>query len=111
LANVFLQMSHSYGFSPGCVLLWRDRWDFWVKAIWHWSQAKGFCFEWILLWIVKWLWLGNLLLHVWHLCFLIEELTLNGFGICSTFIFDEHEFFSPASFTVTTNSIHSNMVN
>lgn len=35
-------MSHRYGFSPLCVLLWRSMWYFWINRMLHWSQLKGF---------------------------------------------------------------------
>ena len=93
LANFFEHMSQEKGFSPVWTLLWRFKLVIWEKAIWHWSQAKGF--EWILLWIFNWLGLGNLFGQVSHLCFLMEESTLNlfNFGIenRSSLIVDGYE--------------------
>ena len=45
LANFFEHISHEKGLSPVWTLLWRFKLVIWEKAIWHWSQAKGF--EWI----------------------------------------------------------------
>jgi hypothetical protein len=57
----------------------------------------------------KSLWLGNLFLHVSHLCFLLEEFILNrfDFGINSglTLIVDEHESLSLVSFIPFSRSI------
>ncbi len=82
--------------------LWIIRLPVWEKLFGHWSQAKGFSFECIRLWTLKRLWLGNLFLHVSHLCSLIDELDLNLFesGINNglSWIADEHVLLSLTSF-------------
>ena len=51
--KIFLQISHSYGFSPVWILLWLSKWCLWLKVFLKMSHSYGFSPVWILLWLAR----------------------------------------------------------